>query len=127
MSSPRSRGLRDQLTGATRATRSQYVVSGTLTDPTWANTTVIGSDVASAVTKLEADVAGDLLVHGSAQLSVQGLIAADLVDELRLMLSPVVLGEGKRLFGDFDETLTLKLAGVHQVDDDGVVILTYKR
>jgi dihydrofolate reductase len=78
------------------------------------------------VTKLEADVAGDLLVHGSAQL-VQGLIAADLVDELRLMLFPVVLGEDKRLFGDFDETLTLKLAGVHQVDDDGVVILTYKR
>ncbi len=104
----------------------KYVVSSTLTDPEWNNTTVVGSDVAGAVTKLKADVAGDLLVAGSAQL-VQDLIARDLVDELRLMVFPVVLGEGKKLFGDRDEPLTLKLARVQQVGDDGVVILTYTR
>jgi len=105
----------------------KYVVSGTLTDPTWNNTTVIGSDVASAVGRLKADVAGDLLVAGSAQL-VGGLLAADLVDELRLMVFPVVLRAGKKMFpDDGGAPLTLHPVGVQSVGSDGVVILTYSR
>ncbi len=106
----------------------KYVVSGTLTDPTWTNTTVIGSDLGPAVTKLKTDVSGDLLVAGSARL-VQGLLAAGLVDELRLMVFPVVLGSGKKLFADDVATdpVTLKPAGVQSIGDDGVVILTYTR
>jgi dihydrofolate reductase len=105
----------------------KYVVSSTLTDPVWNNTTVVGGDLNQAVTKLKADVEGDLLVAGSAQL-VQGLVAADLIDELRLMVFPVVLRSGKKLFADDGGApLTLQAAGVQPVGDDGVVILTYSR
>jgi dihydrofolate reductase len=105
----------------------KYVVSGTLTDPAWNNTTVVGSDLDGAVSKLKTDIDGDLLVHGSGRL-VQGLLAADLIDELRLMVFPVVLRSGKKLFADDGGApLTLQAAGVQQVGDDGVVILTYSR
>jgi dihydrofolate reductase len=75
----------------------KYVVSSTLENPTWQNTTVISGDLATEIPKLTDRFEGDVLVAGSAQL-VQGLLAADLVDELRLMVFPVVLGAGRKLF-----------------------------
>jgi dihydrofolate reductase len=102
----------------------KYVVSSTLTQPEWTNSTVLeGGDLVAAVSKLEREVDGDVVVHGSVQLA-QTLIAHDLVDELRLMVFPVVLGTGKRLFGDPGEKKTLRLVD-SKVAGDGVVILTY--
>ncbi len=80
----------------------KYVVSATLSDPQWNNTTVIASDVAESVARLKAGLQGDLLVAGSSRL-VNALVEHDLVDELRLMVFPVILGSGKRLFGDSAE------------------------
>jgi len=77
----------------------KYVVSSTLSDPEWTNTTVLSGDLADDVAKLRESVDGNIVVHGSAQLA-QALIEHDLVDELRLMVFPVVLGGGKRLFRD---------------------------
>jgi dihydrofolate reductase len=77
----------------------KVVVSATLENPTWNNTTVIDGDIEAEIAKLREASGGDVLVAGSAQL-VQGLLAYDLVDELRLMVFPVLLGEGKRLFED---------------------------
>src|SRR5918997_4073299 len=74
----------------------KYVVSSTLSDPEWTNTTVIEGDLADAVARLKEQHEGDIVVHGSVQL-VQALIEQDLVDELRLMVFPVVLGSGKRI------------------------------
>jgi dihydrofolate reductase len=102
----------------------KYVVSSTLTQPGWANSTVLqGDDLVEAVSKLKQEADGDVVVHGSAQLA-QTLIEHDLVDELRLMIFPVVLGAGKRLFGDPGEKKTLRLVD-SKVVGDGVVILTY--
>ena len=78
---------------------AKYVVSSTLENPEWNNTAVIRGDLAAEVSRLRAAEGGDVLVNGSAQL-VGTLLENDLVDELRLMVFPVVLGEGKRLFGD---------------------------
>ncbi|HEY7620026.1 MAG TPA: dihydrofolate reductase family protein [Solirubrobacteraceae bacterium] len=102
----------------------KYVVSSTLKDPEWTNSTVLDGDLVEEVKKLkEEGPDGDVVVHGSAQL-VQGLIEHDLVDELRLMVFPVVLGTGKRLFGDPGEKKTLRLVD-SKVVGDGVLILTY--
>jgi dihydrofolate reductase len=102
----------------------KYVVSSTLTKPEWTNSKVLEpGDLVEAVSKLKQETDGDLVVHGSVQLA-QTLIAHDLVDELRLMVFPVVLGTGKRLFGDPGEKKTLRLAD-SKVVGDGVVILTY--
>jgi dihydrofolate reductase len=106
-------------------TMPKYVVSSTLKDPEWTNTTVVGSDVPAAVARLRDEIDGDIVVHGSAQL-VQGLIEHDLLDELRLMVFPVVLGTGKRLFGETSDKKPLRLAGTRTVGD-GVTILTYER
>ena len=78
---------------------AKYVASSTLETPGWNNTTVIRGDLAAEVSKLRAAEGGDVLVNGSAQL-VGTLLESDLVDEVRLMVFPVVLGKGKRLFGD---------------------------
>jgi dihydrofolate reductase len=102
----------------------KYVVSSTLTDPKWANSTVIGGDVAGAVTKLKAEPGGDLLIAGSLRL-VQALTELGLVDEYRLMVFPVILGAGRRLFGDTSHQVPLRLASATPVGQDGVVILTY--
>src|SRR4051812_40086096 len=80
-------------------TMPKYVVSSTLSDPSWTNTTVLSRDVVGAVRRVKDEQSGDIVVHGSAQL-VQTLVANDLVDELRLMVFPVVLGTGKKLFAD---------------------------
>ena len=103
----------------------KYVVSSTLRDPQWTNTTVLDGDLASAVATVRDQHGGDVVVHGSATL-VRGLIAGDHVDELRLMVFPVVLGAGKRLFGDTDDKKPLRLAD-SRVVGDGVAILTYQR
>src|SRR5262245_40583276 len=79
-------------------TMPKYVVSSTLENPEWANTTVLKGDVAEETARLKGEVDGDIVVHGSARLA-QTLLEQDLVDELRLMVFPVVLGDGKRLFG----------------------------
>src|SRR4051812_17443412 len=102
----------------------KYVVSSTLTDPEWTNSTVLDGDVVAEVSKLRDGPDGDIVVHGSAQLA-QTLIEHDLVDELRLMVFPVVLGTGKRLFGDPGDKKTLKLVD-SKVVGDGVLILTYR-
>ena len=86
----------------------KYVVSTTLKDPEWNNSTVIGGDVAESVAELKREVDGDILVNGSVQL-VQTLTEHDLVDEYRLMVFPTVLGAGKRLFGETREAVALRL------------------
>jgi dihydrofolate reductase len=102
----------------------KYVVSSTLKDPDWTNTTVLEGDLAESVGKLRDELDGDIVVHGSAQL-VQGLIDKGLVDELRLMVFPVVLGSGKRLFGETGDKRSLKLTN-SQFVGDGVAVLTYE-
>jgi dihydrofolate reductase len=100
------------------------VVSSTLQDPTWTNTTVLDGDLVEAVTKLRESADGDIVVHGSAQL-VQALLENDLVDELRLMVFPVVLGTGKRLFGEASDKKPMRLVD-SQIVGDGVSILVYQ-
>src|SRR6476661_1385564 len=94
----------------------KFVVSSTLRDPEWQNSTVIGADLPTEVGTLKEQFDGDILVAGSAQL-VQGLLAADLVDELRLMIFPVVLGAGKRLFADGTDRRPFTVVEVKQVGD----------
>jgi dihydrofolate reductase len=103
----------------------KYVVSSTLTEPEWQNTTVLSGDFAEEIERVKGEVDGVILVAGSAQL-VQGLLEHGLVDELRLMVFPVVLGSGKRLFGAGEEKVPLKLTGSKTVGD-GIAILTYER
>jgi dihydrofolate reductase len=103
----------------------KYVVSSTLSDPGWSNSTVLGPDIAGEIAKLREAEGGDILVNGSGQL-VQALVERDLVDELRLMVFPVVLGSGKRLFGEAGAPKALRLVEAQPVGPDGVVILTYR-
>ena len=106
-------------------TMPKYVVSSTLQDLTWDNSTRIDGDVAEEVAKLKEQVAGEILVAGSATL-VRTLIENDLVDELRLMVFPTVLGGGKRLFGDSASAKAFRLIESRAVGDAGVVILRYE-
>jgi dihydrofolate reductase len=101
----------------------KYVVSSTLKSPEWANSTVLRD--LDEVTRVKDEIGGVLLVAGSAQLA-RGLIERDLVDELRLMVFPVLLGEGKRLFGPIGDKKPFSLAGSKTVGD-GVCVLTYER
>jgi dihydrofolate reductase len=105
----------------------KYVVSRTLTekDADWNNSTVIGQDLAGEVSRLKQQLAGDILVAGSAQL-VRGLAEHGLIDEYRLMLFPIVLGAGKRLFGDGTPRTKLRLLDTKSIGPDGVLILTYQ-
>jgi dihydrofolate reductase len=102
----------------------KYVVSSTLTDPEWSNTTVLDGDLRESVARVRDEVDGDVVVHGSAQL-VQSLLESDGVDELRLMVFPVVVGSGKRLFGETSDMKPLRLASSKAVGD-GVLILVYE-
>jgi dihydrofolate reductase len=92
------------------------VVSSTLENPEWDNTTVLKGDVVDAVSTLKQEVAGEILVAASIQL-VHTLMEHDLVDELRLMIYPVVLGAGKRLFGETSHKKPLRLLDIRPVDD----------
>lgn len=102
----------------------KYVVSSTLDSGEWNNTTVLKGDAVDEVSKLRQGPDGEIVVHGSAQL-VQTLIENDLVDELRLMVFPVVLGTGKRLFGDTSDKKRLQLTDSKTVGD-GVTILVFR-
>jgi len=106
-------------------TMPKYVVSSTLRDPEWTNSTVLSGDLVAEVTKLKDEQDGDIVVHGSAQL-VQSLVENDLVDELRLMIFPVVLGTGKRLFGETTDKKRLQLSS-STVVGDGVAVQVYTR
>jgi dihydrofolate reductase len=103
----------------------KYVVSSSLKDPEWTNTTVIEGDLAEEVAKVRDSHDGDVTVHGSVQL-VRELIDKDLVDALHLMVFPVVLGAGKQLFGETGDKKALKLMESKTVGD-GVSILVYGR
>jgi dihydrofolate reductase len=102
----------------------KYVVSSTLDKAEWTNSTLLKGDVVEAVSRLKEGARGDIVVHGSAQL-VQTLLDNDLLDELRLMVFPVVLGSGKRLFGDTSNKKPLRLVDSRTVGD-GVSILIYR-
>jgi dihydrofolate reductase len=105
----------------------KYVVSSTLTaeDADWNNSTVIADDVPGRIAQLKEQVAGDILVAGSAQL-VQSLARYALVDQYRLMLFPIVLGAGKRLFADGTPPAVLRLVDSTPVGPEGVFVLTYE-
>jgi dihydrofolate reductase len=115
----RDGALADRLNGMPK-----YVVSSTLEDPEWDNTTVLKGDVVEEVSKLKEGLEGEIVVPASIQL-VRTLFEHDLVDELRLMVYPVVLGAGERLFGELSDKLPLRLVGSHAAD--GVTFLTYER
>jgi dihydrofolate reductase len=104
----------------------KYVVSNSLEKPEWQNTTVLGGDAVEEITKVKEQVDGVILVAGSAKL-LKTLLDADLVDELRLMVFPVVLGKGKRLFRDHTAKSALKLVEVKPVGDEGVIVQIYQR
>jgi dihydrofolate reductase len=104
----------------------KYVVSTTLTEPAWQNTTVISDDVVARISRLKDETPGTILVAGSGAL-VRTLLAADLVDELRLMVFPTILGRGKRLFPDGIDRVKLELAESRTVGSDGVQVQVYRR
>jgi dihydrofolate reductase len=102
----------------------KYVVSSTLENPRWTNSTVLKGDVAGEVSKLRRELDGEIVVMASTQL-VRTLMEHDLVDELRLMVFPVVLGDGERLFGETSEQKPVRLIDTRTVGD-GLAYLTYE-
>jgi dihydrofolate reductase len=104
----------------------KVVVSSTLTHPEWQNTTVLSGDVVKGISRLKEQTDGVILVAGSGTL-VATLLAADLVDELRLMVFPTILGRGRRLFPDGIDRLKLELTETRTVGPDGVQIQIYRR
>ena len=102
----------------------KYVVSSTLEDPDWNNSTVLKGDVVNEVSRLKQELDGEIVVPASFQL-VRTLIEHDLVDELRLKIFPVVLGAGERLFGETSDKKPMRLVDT-QTLGDGVAILTYE-
>jgi dihydrofolate reductase len=107
-------------------TMPKYVVSSTLEDPEWNNTTVLKGDAAEEASKLKETIDGIIQTPGSRQL-VQALVEKDLVDELHLMVFPVVLGTGRRVFGELSERRDWRLKESKQVGPDGVLVLIYER
>jgi len=99
-------------------------VSSTLADPDWENSTVIKGDVVGEISKLKQEIDGDVVVPASYQLG-RTLIEHDLVDELRLVVFPVVLGAGERLFGEDTEKKPMRLVDTKTIGD-GLVFLTYE-
>ena len=104
--------------------KPKYVVSSTLQAPAWNNTTVLKGNVVNEVSKLKQQLAGDIVVPASFQL-VRTLIEHDLIDELRLMIYPVVLGAGERLFGETSDKKPLRLISTRTVGND-LAYLTYQ-
>jgi dihydrofolate reductase len=105
-------------------TRPKYVVSTTLTDPQWADTTVLSGDVATAVAELKAEPGSELQVHGSGAL-IRWLLDNDLVDEINLFTYPVVVGQGTRLFPDTGPDTALDLVD-SRATTNGVTIQVYR-
>jgi dihydrofolate reductase len=106
-------------------TMPKYVVSSTLTEPRWTNSTVLDGDVVEEITRLKERLDGDIVVNASAQL-VATLIEHDLADELRLFVFPFVLGDGERLFAKTSEAKPMRLVATTPVGR-GLVLLTYER
>lgn len=102
----------------------KYVVSASLTDPKWSNATVLGGDPVSEVSKLKEEIGGEILVYASYQL-VHTLIEHDLVDEFRLVIFPVVLGGGARLFGETSDQKPLRLRSASTIGH-GLAFVTYE-
>ena len=102
----------------------KFVVSSTLKDAKWSNSTIIKGDVVSQISKLKREIHGEILVYASYQL-VQTLIEHDLVDELRLVIFPVVLGAGKRLFGETSDKKPMRLVEETTIGD-GLTFVTYE-
>jgi len=115
----RTGGLADRLNGLPK-----YVVSSTLEEPKWDNSTVLKGDVVTEASKLRQQLEGDIVVPGSFQL-LRTLMEHDLVDELRLKVYPVVLGAGERLFGRTSDKKPMRLVNA-QTLDDGIAFLTYE-
>jgi dihydrofolate reductase len=105
-------------------TKPKYLASRTITDPQWANTTVLRGDLAAAIGELKAKPAGELQVHGSGAL-VRWLLAHDLVDGMILLIIPVVVGQGTRLFPENGPDIALDLVD-SRVDSKGVTIQVYR-
>jgi dihydrofolate reductase len=103
----------------------KYVVSSTLVDPTWDNSSVLAGDVVSEATKLKERLDGEIVVNGSGHLA-RTLIEKDLVDELRLMVYPFVIGAGVRLFPGTSDQMPLRLVDTRTVGT-GLALLTYQR
>jgi dihydrofolate reductase len=103
----------------------KYVVSATLGEPAWTNSTVLAGDPVAEASKLKQELAGEIVVAGSIQL-VHALLAHDLVDELRLMVFPVVVGAGRRMFGETADAMLMRLVSVRAVGDS-LAQLTYQR
>jgi dihydrofolate reductase len=101
----------------------KYVVSTTLTDPSWENTTVLGQDWPDEVAKFRKELDGEIVVYGSRRLS-RALMGMDLVDEVRLMVYPVLLGAGDRLFGEMDDKVPMRLVD-SRPSGEGVLNLIY--
>src|SRR3954463_7689924 len=116
---PRSGELADRLNSMPK-----YVVSSTLEDPDWSNSTVLGGDIVTEVTKLKQELDGEIVVPASYQLG-RTLIEHDLVDELRLVVFPVVLGSGERLFGETGDQKPRRLVEARAIGA-GLVHLTYE-
>jgi dihydrofolate reductase len=102
----------------------KYVVSSTLEDPSWPNTTVLAGDAVDEVSKLKQELDGDLVVAASFQL-LRTLLEHDLIDELRLKVFPVVLGDGERLFGETSDKKPLRLVDTRTIDGD-IAYVTYE-
>jgi dihydrofolate reductase len=107
-------------------TMPKYVVSSTLEDPEWNNTTVLKGDAVEEAARLKEEIDGIIQVPGSNRL-VQALLENDLVDEMHLMVFPVVLGTGRRVFGEFSERTDWRLTEAKPVGPDGVLVLSYQR
>jgi dihydrofolate reductase len=117
-------GMRAHPIGVALYETPKYVASNTLTEPGWANATVLSGDVAAAIRELKARPGGELQVHGSGAL-IRWLLENDLVDEMTLLTVPVVLGQGTRLFPDTGPDRTLDLVG-SRADSKGVMIHVYR-
>jgi dihydrofolate reductase len=105
-------------------TKPKYLASTTLTDPQWADTTLLSGDLAAAVGELKAGPEGELQVHGSGTL-IRWLLENDLVDEMTLLVVPVVLGQGARLFPDNGPDIALELVD-SRADSKGVTIQVFR-
>ena len=116
---PRSGELADRINSMPK-----YVVSSTLQEPKWSNSTVLKGDVVKEVSELKQEIDGEILVYASYQLE-RTLIDHDLVDELRLVVFPVVLGAGERLFGQTGDKKPMRLVGTRTICD-GLAFLTYQ-
>ena len=116
---PRSGELADRLNSMPK-----YVVSSTLEDPEWNNTTLLKGDLVTEVSKLKQELDGEIIVPASYQLA-RALLEHDLVDELRLVVFPVVLGSGERLFGETSGKKSMRLVSVNSIGD-GLAFVTYE-